>query len=176
MNCNKQILSADSIWHTSTQQQQQQQHQQNQQNHWQMTTEPSFITKPRPTGWTKPGIVNLPMPARPSKPSKPTKKPIVYDRTPPPPPSVPPSTSTSTTSTSLIWPAQTHPPQPHRPTRPQVCKYESGSTFGSRFMFWVLGAWFWVLGDALMSKAKQTSHEVIYSSTATGTGPPTSAP
>nr|AAM50272.1 LD44584p [Drosophila melanogaster] len=110
----------NSIWHTSTQQQQQQQHQQNQQNHWQMTTEPSFITKPRPTGWTKPGIVNLPMPARPSKPSKPTKKPIVYDRTPPPPPSVPPSTSTSTTSTSLIWPAQTHPPQPHRPTRPQL--------------------------------------------------------
>nr|AAA28918.1 serine proteinase [Drosophila melanogaster] len=109
----------NSIWHTSTQQQQQQ-HQQNQQNHWQMTTEPSFITKPRPTGWTKPGIVNLPMPARPSKPSKPTKKPIVYDRSPPPPSSVPPSTSTSTTSTSLIWPAQTHPPQPHRPTRPQL--------------------------------------------------------
>uniref|UniRef100_A0A6P4FKG7 Serine proteinase stubble n=1 Tax=Drosophila rhopaloa TaxID=1041015 RepID=A0A6P4FKG7_DRORH len=107
----------NSIWHTSTQQQQQQQHQQNQQNHWQMTTEPSFITKPRPTGWTKPGIVNLPMPARPSKPSKPTKKPIVYERTPPPPSAAP---STSTTSTSLIWPGQTHPPQPHRPTRPQL--------------------------------------------------------
>ncbi|XP_017083770.2 serine proteinase stubble [Drosophila eugracilis] len=109
--------SPNSIWHTSTQQQ----HQQNQQNHWQMTTEPSFITKPRPTGWTKPGIVNLPMPARPSKPSKPTKKPIVYDRT-PPPPSGAPSTSTSTTSTtSLIWPGQTHHPQPpHRPTRPQL--------------------------------------------------------
>ncbi|XP_065722063.2 serine proteinase stubble [Drosophila suzukii] len=109
--------SSNSIWHTSTQQQQQypqQQHQQNQQNHWQMTTEPSFITKPRPTGWTKPGIVNLPMPARPSKPSKPTKKPIVYERTPSPP------SSTSTTSTSLIWPGQTHPPQPHRPTRPQL--------------------------------------------------------
>ncbi|KAH8323936.1 hypothetical protein KR067_011579, partial [Drosophila pandora] len=87
-----------------------------------MTTEPSFITKPRPTGWTKPGIVNLPMPARPSKPSKPTKKPIVYER-PPPPPSSSPSTaaSASTTSTTPIWPGQTHPlpAQPHRPTRPQ---------------------------------------------------------
>ncbi|XP_020818449.1 serine proteinase stubble [Drosophila serrata] len=102
--------SPNSIWHTSTQQQQ---HQQNQQNHWQMTTEPSFITKPRPTGWTKPGIVNLPMPARPSKPSKPTKKPIVYERPPPPPPPSPSTTST----TSLIWPGQT---QPHRPTRPQL--------------------------------------------------------
>ncbi|EDV44176.2 uncharacterized protein Dana_GF16156 [Drosophila ananassae] len=114
--------SPNSIWHTSTQQQQQHHHQ-NQQNHWQMTTEPSFITKPRPTGWTKPGIVNLPMPARPSKPSKPTKKPIVYER-PPPPPSPSPSTaaSASTTSTTPIWPGQTHPlpAQPHRPTRPQL--------------------------------------------------------
>lgn len=32
--------------------------------HWQATTEPSFITKPRPSGWEKPG----------AKP-KPTKKP-----------------------------------------------------------------------------------------------------
>lgn len=172
MNCNKQILSADSIWHTSTQQQQQQ-HQQNQQNHWQMTTEPSFITKPRPTGWTKPGIVNLPMPARPSKPSKPTKKPIVYDRSPPPPSSVPPSTSTSTTSTSLIWPAQTH---PRSRIAPPGRRYVNTSLVRLWVQVHVLGPGCLVLGDALMSKAKQTSHEVIYSSTATGTGPPTSAP
>ncbi|KAH8295300.1 hypothetical protein KR018_009690, partial [Drosophila ironensis] len=111
--------SPNSIWHTSTQQQQQHQH--NQQNHWQMTTEPSFITKPRPTGWTKPGLVNLPMPARPSKPSKPTKKPIVYER-PPPPPFASTTSPSPSTSTTPIWPGQTHPlpAQPHRPTRPQL--------------------------------------------------------
>ncbi|XP_033236315.1 serine proteinase stubble isoform X2 [Drosophila pseudoobscura] len=112
--------SSNSIWHTSTQQQQQQQaqaqaqqqHQQNQQNHWQMTTEPSFITRPRPTGWTKPGIVNLPMSGpRPSKPSKPTKKPIVYERPPPPPPLPPSSTTTSSTTTTI---------QTQGPTRPQL--------------------------------------------------------
>ncbi|KAH8382105.1 hypothetical protein KR009_001899, partial [Drosophila setifemur] len=113
--------SPNSIWHTSTQQQQQ--HQQNQQNHWQMTTEPSFITKPRPTGWTKPGLVNLPMPARPSKPSKPTKKPIVYERTPPPPSAGSAGSAySSTTSTTPIWTqSQTHSQtHPHRPTRPQL--------------------------------------------------------
>ncbi|XP_037955602.1 serine proteinase stubble [Teleopsis dalmanni] len=40
------------------------------QHHWHMTTEPNFITKPRPPNWEKP------TPLRP-KPSKPTKKPII---------------------------------------------------------------------------------------------------
>ncbi|XP_036228983.2 serine proteinase stubble [Bactrocera oleae] len=40
------------------------------QHHWHMTTEPNFITKPRPPSWEKPTAM------RPSKPSKPTKKPI----------------------------------------------------------------------------------------------------
>lgn len=115
------LRSTDSIWHTSTQQQQQAA----QQHHWQMTTEPSFITKPRPTGWTKPGIVNLPAPQhRPSKPPKPTKKPIVYER--PPPPPTPTSSSTSTSSTTAMQPQPQPQPKPKpkpKPTRPQVCKY-----------------------------------------------------
>ncbi|XP_036325430.1 serine proteinase stubble [Rhagoletis pomonella] len=41
------------------------------QHHWHMTTEPNFITKPRPPSWEKPTGL------RPSKPSKPTKKPIL---------------------------------------------------------------------------------------------------
>ncbi|XP_068156608.1 serine proteinase stubble [Drosophila tropicalis] len=120
---------SNSIWHTSTQQQQQQQ----QQNHWHMTTEPSFITKPRPTAWTKPGIVNLPMPGRPSKPAKPTKKPIVYER--PPPTTTKPTTSTTTTSqpttttrrttTTMTLSGQTN------PTRPQLSPGTSLATSSS---------------------------------------------
>ncbi|XP_039966813.1 serine proteinase stubble [Bactrocera tryoni] len=41
------------------------------QHHWHMTTEPNFITKPRPPSWEKPTGM------RPSKPAKPTKKPIL---------------------------------------------------------------------------------------------------
>ncbi|KAH8311113.1 hypothetical protein KR044_004479, partial [Drosophila immigrans] len=104
----QQLHQTDSIWHTSTHQQQAQHH------HWHMTTEPSFITKPRPTGWTKPGIVNLPAPQRPSKPPKPTKKPIVYDRPPPPPPPTP------TSSTTMILFGQTKPKPKPKPTRPQL--------------------------------------------------------
>ncbi|KAM8705764.1 hypothetical protein ACLKA7_010119 [Drosophila subpalustris] len=108
--------SSNSIWHTSTHQQQ---HQAQQHHHWHMTTEPSFITKPRPTGWTKPGIVNLPAPHRPSKPPKPTKKPIVYER-PPLPPTPSPATSSSSTSTTMILLGQTKPKPKPKPTRPQL--------------------------------------------------------
>ncbi|XP_060646663.1 serine proteinase stubble [Drosophila nasuta] len=103
--------SSNSIWHTSTNQQQAQHH------HWHMTTEPSFITKPRPTGWTKPGIVNLPAPQRPSKPPKPTKKPIVYERPPPPSPQTP---TPATSSTTMILFGQTKPKPKPKPTRPQL--------------------------------------------------------
>ncbi|XP_017849065.1 serine proteinase stubble isoform X2 [Drosophila busckii] len=131
----------NSIWHTSTsvqqqQQQQQQQHhhqqQQHQQHLWHMTTEPSFITKPRPTGWTKPGNVNLPAPAmhqRPSKPPKPTKKPIVYERptltlTSPPTPSASPMPA----STTMILLGQTKPKPKPKPTRPQLSPVTSLAT------------------------------------------------
>ncbi|XP_030376359.1 serine proteinase stubble, partial [Scaptodrosophila lebanonensis] len=97
--------SSNSIWHTSTQQQLQQQ----QQHHWHMPTEPSFITKPRPTGWNRPGVVNLP--ARPSKPAKPTKKPILYER---------PSAAASTQTSVLL--TQT------KPTKPQLSPATSLAT------------------------------------------------
>ncbi|EDW66873.2 uncharacterized protein Dvir_GJ23384 [Drosophila virilis] len=115
----------DSIWHTSTHQQTLQQ--QPQHHHWHMTTEPSFITKPRPTGWTKPGIVNLPAPMRPSKPPKPTKKPIVYERPPPTP------LLTTSSSTTMMLPGQTSPkPKPKpMPTRPQLSPGTSLATSSS---------------------------------------------
>ncbi|KAH8416961.1 hypothetical protein KR222_000204, partial [Zaprionus bogoriensis] len=127
-----------SIWHTSTQQQQQQQQQsgQNQQHHWQLSTEPSFITRPRPTGWPKPGIVNLPAPQRPSKPPRPTKKPIVYERPPPPPPPTPASTSTTamqsaqTQTQSHTQPKPKPKPRP-KPTKPQLSPATSLSTSSS---------------------------------------------
>ncbi|XP_017969027.1 serine proteinase stubble isoform X2 [Drosophila navojoa] len=110
--------SSNSIWHTSTHQQSPPPQQQPQHHHWHMTTEPSFITRPRPTGWTKPGIVNLPATMRPSKPAKPTKKPIVYER----PPTPLPTTTTKTTTTTTTTMMQTRPkPKPKPiPTRPQL--------------------------------------------------------
>ncbi|XP_032593123.1 serine proteinase stubble [Drosophila grimshawi] len=121
-----------SIWHTSTQQQSLSQSQSlHQQLHWHMTTEPSFITKPRPTGWTKPGIINLPSPMRPSKPPRPTKKPIVYER----PPLTPLPTTSSSTPTTMMLSAQTRPkpkPKPKpTPTRPQLSPATSLATSSS---------------------------------------------
>ncbi|XP_067642393.1 serine proteinase stubble [Eurosta solidaginis] len=54
------------LWHTSPQLTAA-----TQQHYWHMTTEPNFITKPRPPSWEKPTTM------RPSKPPKPTKKPIL---------------------------------------------------------------------------------------------------
>lgn len=154
------ITPTDSIWHTSTHQQSPPPQQQPQHHHWHMTTEPSFITRPRPTGWTKPGIVNLPATMRPSKPAKPTKKPIVYERPPTPLPTT--TTSTTTTTTTMM---QTRPkPKPKPiPTRPQVCKYASSSLCLLATIPHPVPHALCVC-DALMSKAKQTSDEVIYSS------------
>ncbi|XP_054746533.1 serine proteinase stubble [Anastrepha obliqua] len=58
-------VTASNLWHTSPQLTAATQH------HWHITTEPNFITKPRPPSWEKPTGM------RPSKPSKPTKKPIL---------------------------------------------------------------------------------------------------
>lgn len=149
------ITPTDSIWHTSTHQQTPPQ-QQPQHHHWHMTTEPSFITRPRPTGWTKPGIVNLPATMRPSKPAKPTKKPIVYERPPTPLP-------TTTTTTTTMMQARPKPKPKPIPTRPQVCKYASSSLCLLATIPHPVPHALCVC-DALMSKAKQTSDEVIYSS------------
>lgn len=121
-----------------------------------MTTEPSFITKPRPTGWTKPGIVNLPAPQqRPSKPPKPTKKPIVYER--PPPPPTPTSTTSSSTTAAMQPQSQPKPKPKPKPTRPQVCKYSRihPSPLFRPTQLSIPRAR--AMCDPLMSKAKQTS-------------------